>query len=46
MDTLLMHSSRLSVKYTASLIIYSPTSSDMGEATCLIKVVGEILLIP
>ena len=32
-------------EYTASLIICSPTSSDMGEVTCSIKVVGEILLI-
>ena len=45
MDTLLMHSSGLSVKYMASLIICSPTSSNMEEVTCLIKVVGEILLI-
>ena len=46
MDTPLTHSSEVSVKYTASLIICSPTSSDMGEVTCSIKVVCEIILIP
>jgi len=46
MDTLLMYSSELSIKYTASLIICSPTSSDMEEVNCSIKVVGEVFLIP